>query len=165
MSSNTYTETQNPTRSKFVLDLELDNEPSLGELPPLGQLLTAYRLLADLRSADREVGQTAPDVAYRPVRHFAVQGEQGAVVTPTWLRLSAHETMARVDEDDFRDELRVANYPNNELVWDISVAADAARNKAKAKWLKIGKVIFSASVTSLACDTQLHFAHPTLTPP
>ena len=149
-------------RSKYVLDLVVDNAPPLGAWPSFGQLTTAYRLLRDLKAADRMISQTKPDVSYRPVTHLAEYGDKGQMIAPTWLRLRALDELPRIDKSDFRDELRVENYPQQKLVWLIEVANEEGRGKSKAQWQTIGKLIFSESITSQACDQRLHFAHPVL---
>ena len=152
-------------RSKHVLDLSLDNAPPLGSLPSWGHVTTAYRLLRDLKAADKIVSKTKPDVSFRPVTQLAEYASNGPIVSPTWLRLRAPDELPRVDQTDFRDELRVQHYPQQQLIWLIEVAHDEGRGKSKAQWQPIGKLIFSESITSQACDQRLHFAHPTLRKP
>lgn len=150
------------TRTKHVLDLVVDNEPPLGSLPSLAHLGAAYRLLRDLKMADKMISQTKPDVNYRPVTHWAGDASLSTVVAPRWLRLRAPTKLPRVDKRDFRDELRVVHYPKQKLVWLIEVAGDGHNKKSDAEWLNIGRLVFSESITSPACDQQLHFAHPRL---
>lgn len=149
-------------RTKHVLDLALDNAPPLGALPSFTQLSVAYRLLRDLETADKLVSQTKPDVSYRPITHLAEYRTKGEVVAPVWLRLRAADELPRVDKNDFRDELRVEHYPQQKLIWLIDVAAGEDGKKSNAEWLTIGKLVFSESITSPACDRRLHFAHPRL---
>lgn len=150
------------TRTKHVLDLVLDNEPPLGALPSFSHLGAAYRLLRDLETADKTISKAEADVNYRPVNHWADYRAKDNVVTPRWLRLRAPAELPRVDKKDFRDELRVENYPQQKLVWLIEVAGEGNGKKSDADWLTIGRLVFGESITSPACDRQLHFAHPTL---
>lgn len=160
------------TRARHVLGLRLDNAPSLGSLPSLTQLGTVLRMQSDLERADAEAGAKPPQVAFRPVTELAVGDEGVTPVSPRWLRLVASDEMPRIDEDDFRDELRVENYPNNTLVYRIDVASPRAPaanegedttkkiSKKKAQWQTIGRLILNESITSEVCDRQLHFPHP-----
>ena len=53
------------------------------------------------------------------------------------------------------------NYTEQEIIYRIQVATKAAK-KSQAVWQTIGKLTFSESIVSPACDQQLHFQHPTL---
>jgi len=158
-------------RTKYVLDLSLDNSPSLGSLPPLRQLRTALRLRKDFELAERQIskedGKGMVDVSFRPVSHLAEVLADGSLVkeqvSPTWVRLSVDEDLPRVDRNDFRDELRTDNYPESRLIWKIEVAyGDPSHKKQKknADWKSIGKLVLHESVTSATCDQRLFFQHP-----
>lgn len=153
------------TISKYVLDLNLDNEPPLGRLPKFSDIRTALRLQRDLEKADEENGATKPDVSFRPVSVFAEYGVPlSDVLSPRWLRLSALDS-ERIDKDDFRNELRTEQYKNNRIIYQIAVAGDNQDIKAKKKnadWHNIGVLELSESVTSQSCDVSLHFQHPKL---
>ena len=162
------------TRARHILGLSLDNAPTLGSLPPLTQLGTVLRMQSDLERADAEAGAKPPQVAFRPITALAV-GEEGVTpVSPHWLRLVASEEMPRINEDDFRDELRVENYPNNTLIYRIDVASDQPPSDSKgeeankkiskkqAQWQTIGRLILDESITSEVCDKRLHFPHPSI---
>ena len=150
------------TRSRYVLDLVLDNEPPLGSLPPLGQLRTAYRMLSDLKTADQAISGGKADVGFRPVDHLAADETGEVVSAPKWLRLTAASEQPRIDRADFRDELRVQHYPGQRLQWLLAVAPDNEKGKSAASWQTIGRLVFSESITSPACDKRLHFHHPPL---
>jgi len=152
-------------KTKHVLDLSMDNQPPLGRLPSWRDLSTALRLRSDLEKADKEKGAKKPTVSYRPVSQFAEYKQtKEQSIAPKWLKLSPL-TETRLDENDFRNELNVLSYPNKQIRYAIEVAKNSDNGKkSKAKWKKIGELILKKSVTSPACDTQLHFQHPTLTP-
>ncbi len=152
------------TYTQHVLDLVMDNEPPLGGLPPLSQLGLAYRLLKDFKTADKMFTTEKPDVGYRPVAHLAVstKSENTEIIAPTWLRLRPAEELPRIDKADFRDELRVEHYPDQRLLWVIEVASGKRKNKSSAEWITLGRLVLNESITSPACDQQLHFAHPVL---
>jgi hypothetical protein len=149
-------------RSRYALDYIMDNAPPLGSLPSFMQLTTAYRLLQDLKRADKMMGSKDPDVSFRPITHLAAYGQPVEVISPTWLRLTAAEDLIRMDKSDFREELRVEHYPQQTLIWNISVASHNGENKKRARWQTIGKLILTESITSKSCDQQLHFSHPLL---
>ena len=147
-------------RNKHVLNFSLDNEPRLGSLPKLSDVRTALRIKKELEKADRESGAKKPKYAFRPITHLAGGDSIKNTNSPKWLRLSPL-TKERVDADDFRDELAINNYTQKQIVYTIQVAADA-KNKSKAQWQTIGKLLLEESVTSAACDQRLHFQHPKL---
>jgi len=153
--------------TKHVLGLSMDNQPPLGRIPRWRDIPTALRLRKDLQQADLEQGAENPQVAFRPVTQLASYrtGVESSVdeqaVAPKWLRLSAL-TAERIDKDDFRDELRLENYVNKQLVYQIEVAADNGGEKSKADWTPIGTLSLLESVTSPVCDNNLHFKHPRL---
>lgn len=148
------------TVTKYLLALKLDNQPALGSLPPFTKLALSYRLLNDFKQADALISQTKADVGYRPVTHLAAFREQNTV-TPTWLRLRVMPSLLLVDKDDFRDELRVEHYPQQQLTWLIDVASkEKNHKKSQVTWQTIGRLVFHESITSAACDQKLHFSHP-----
>lgn len=59
------------TKTKYVANLPMTNEPALGELPPFSQLLTAYRLESDLEEADKAFSGKKANARFRPVSHLA----------------------------------------------------------------------------------------------
>jgi len=145
-------------KTKHLLDLALDNEPPLGRIPRFRDISTALKLKNVLLKADKEAGSEKPSVTFRSVAHLASYNET-QVVAPRWIRFSAANNV-RVDKEDFRDELRVENYPNKQLVYRIEVADEPKLKKSKAQWQDVGQLVFTDSVTSKACDMQLHFSHP-----
>ncbi len=149
-------------KSRHILDLEMDNAPELGALPPISKWGTMLRLQKDFSRADREVSGEESRIEYRPVDNLArfnnTANENPRF--PTWLKLTADENISRVDQDDFRDELQVEHYTNNKLVWNISVAEGELKEKHKAQWLILGVLELNESVVSKTCDQRLHFQHP-----
>lgn len=166
-------------RVKHVLDLSMDNEPSAKGIPPWSQIATALRLRSDLERADKEYGTGKPQLAYRTVAHLAglefsqSAGRADKAISPYWLRLRAEQSIPRIDAKDFRDELNVGNYPNNELIWNIEAASNRydydegsagtqkkIKDKKAARWQFLGQLRLTASVVSAVCDKELHFSHP-----
>ncbi len=149
--------------SKHVLDLPMDNQPTLGSLPKLSDIGTALRLKKDLEKADRTHSDKKPRFSFRPITHLAsYQNLNNTKLnkSPKWLRLTA-KTSQRIDANDFRDELDVAAYAEKKIVYDISVAIDTSK-KSQARWQTIGLLSLNESITSATCDRRLHFQHPLL---
>jgi len=149
-------------KTKHLLDLAVDNEPPLGRIPRFQDISTALKLKKDLLKADKDAGSVKPSVTFRSVAALASYKENtltAPAISPRWVRFSAAND-ARVDREDFRDELRVENYENNQLIYQIEVGDNPKLKKSKAQWQTIGQLVFTESITSKACDTQLHFAHP-----
>jgi len=149
-------------KTPHLYELSLDNEPPLGRIPRLRDISTALKLKSIFLDADKQAGSLEPSATYRSVASVAAY-QQDALeqtnIAPKWLRFSPASS-SRVDRNDFRDELRVENYPNQQLKYTIEVASGEVSSKSKAQWQDIGELVFKASVTSKACDTRLHFAHP-----
>ena len=145
---------------QYMLDLSMDKEPPLGRIQRLRDIRTALKLKNTLLKADREAGSVDPSATYRSVAALAEHGESSSVLSPRWLRFSP-ATEYRVDKDDFRDELRVENYPTEKIIYNIEAGHHTSHDKSSATWQRIGQLVFNQSITSRACDTQLHFAHPT----
>ncbi len=151
--------------SKYVLDLPMDNQPTLGSLPKFSDLGTALRLKKDLEKADRAHGAKKARFSFRPITHLASYQNNDsenivAYKSPQWLRLVA-KTTQRIDSNDFRDELAISAYADKQIVYTISVAEESNK-KSQAQWQNIGQLILNDSITSAACDQRLHFQHPQL---
>ncbi len=76
--------------------------------------------------------------------------------SPALLKVVGAASNPRVDRNDFRDELRVANYPEG-LRFDIHVAQVRAD---RPRWTRVGQIEFTQDTVSDACDQRLRFAHP-----
>lgn len=161
------------TKTKHILSLSMTNEPELGELPPFSQLLTAYRLESDLEQADKTFSKEKANARFRPVSQLgkvevnttekrSQKIASNAFHAPHWLKIAPSSDTVFVDRDDFREELNVSLYPNNEITWDIFAAEKNKNGVASALWQPIGTLTVSESVVSLTCDTRLHFTHPAI---
>ncbi len=144
------------------LDAIMDNAPPLGGLPSFKNLGLSTRIYNDMKAVDSELSPGGPNLSYRPVSHLSIDADVETAIYPKWLRLRIAENTPRVDADDFREELRVENYPQQRLVWQIDVADYTKGGKSNALWKNIGKLLLNTSVTSNTCDDRLHFAHPIL---
>jgi hypothetical protein len=77
---------------------------------------------------------------------------------PMWLKITGSADVPRIVANDFRDELRVANYPSG-LRFDIWIADEGTRLGAK-NWYKIGYIDVNDDALTDSCDHRLHFHHP-----
>lgn len=85
-------------------------------------------------------------------------GSPASARTPTWMMITGAADVPRVDEVDFRDELRMSNYPGG-LAFEIWLADRGTRLGEKA-WKRAGRIDITATVASDSCDHRLHFRHP-----
>ncbi|MBX2848048.1 MAG: hypothetical protein KTR16_07005 [Acidiferrobacterales bacterium] len=150
-----------------TLGLSMSNQPPLGGLPKFSDIRTALRMKKDLEAADREQleaknpkSKLKPKATFRPINHLAEYNTEQAVA-PKWIRFNAI-TEQRVDQDDFRDELALENYENHQIIYGIEVAKDHGGKVGSAEWQRLGRLVLMESITSKACDAQLHFQHPSL---
>lgn len=128
-------------RCKHVLDIESTNQPTVG-LDPFSNLINRviFRLM-DRRPGYRQL---------YPISSLGVPPGQ-PVRTPDLMMLKAADDMPRVDERDFRDELRVRNYPDGRLVFWIFV-----RSFTDTRWNRIGSIVFTQDVASESGDKRFH---------
>jgi len=158
-------------RTKHVLDLPVDNEPELKGLPPISQVGKLLRINKDLLAADKEKGALTKRVNYRSVAHLAEyktlvsdgvsirqETSEKEIKAPTWLRFTP-KTTQRINENDFRDELDISHYTEKRIVYTIEAADGEFGKKKKAQWQQLGYIQFDQSVSSRACDINLHFQH------
>ncbi len=142
------------TLADHYLDVALLNEPALvspGASQTLGIAIIALISLglSDANAGIRqlyeisELGLSNPDEA----------------ITPNWMKIEASTGQIRVDEDDFRNELDLINYTNEELFFDIYVTSQGSTASDKT-WIYIGYILLNDYVVSDSCDHCLHFHHP-----
>ena len=77
------------------------------------------------------------------------------IVTPDLLQLKVADGTPRVDAADFRDELRLHNYPNRTLTYTISV-----KSFDEAEWNRVGSIDFTEDAVSEGGDKRIHFWIP-----
>ncbi len=140
------------TDALHYTDVTLSNEPSVTTTSALlKNLLYGLKLASAFAESDENPG-------IRQLYEISELGEKKSthIITPKWMKV---ETKAgqTVDEDDFRNELRIT--PNNKLVFIISVA-NKKDNQGQKVWQSIGTMTLDASVVSTSCDHRLHFHHP-----
>jgi hypothetical protein len=153
------------------LDVDLTNDVFYVPLPILRipgfrALVTAFQtatvvpnVITSFVRADRAFANPTRILARQlyPVAELG-ESDRSSARSPQWMRIDAPRSVRRVNAIDFRDELRVQNYPQG-LQFRVSVADVGLRIGAKL-WRQIGVIDVSETVTSLACDQILHFPHP-----
>lgn len=142
------------TLADHYTDVELTNEPKVSTTNAvIKNLLYALKLASSFSDADRNPG-------IRQLYELSEAGEtNGKIITPKWMKVKANVEQT-INEDDFRDELRIDNY-SGALIFDLYVANQENTDADNEKnWQKIGKITLEASVVSNSCDHRLHFHHP-----
>ena len=138
------------TWAKHFTDVELTNSPSVG-LDPLANIINRiiFRLM-DTRPGYRKL---------HPISTLGVPAGD-PVVTPDLLMLKVAEDTVKVDERDFRDELRLEYYPpNHKLVYTINV-----KNFEETGWTRLGTLEFTEYAISEGGDKRIQFWIPRDTP-
>jgi hypothetical protein len=145
------------TKTKYYTDASLTNAPPLGFnldlLSSFGVITagTAAFIRADVRPFTRPI---------YPVAELGVP-PGGAVESPKWMMVRAWPGSGRVDRVDFRDELRVENYANGTLRFNIS-AASGRLPSGERNWRYLGHIELTESIVSDSADHRLVFHHPRL---
>lgn len=139
----------------------------------------AYQLWEDLSPRFYKLLSTIKDAQKKADSHYQVrqlypisrmnEPFPDRVVTPALMKVTGSRKFTEVSRLDFREELRVTNYPNwsakgeNEpshfLEFDIYVAPVDSK---KPTWTPkpIGHLKFTEDVVSDNCDERLRFTHP-----
>ena len=92
-------------------------------------------------------------------------GDPGALA-PKWMmvRISQGRNDPEVNDEDFRDELSMKNYPHG-LTFDV-LASDTTKDSTQEKaWQKLGQIRVQKTLVSMGCDRRLTFSHPLLHDP
>ncbi len=134
--------------SNSFFDLPKTNEPdTTPHLSHLGMLATITKIARTFSAADSNPG-------IRQVYEISelTVGPQAAR-TPHWMALVPENT-ERTGDSDFRNELRLANYPGG-LVFGIQVADQDGEG-----FRRIGEIRLTKEALSDGCDHRLHFHHP-----
>jgi hypothetical protein len=115
-------------------------------------MLSLLPILVAVTLAQRMADRNSEIRQLYPVAEAGVP-DGGAVRVPPFMMVKA-DTDRRVEEPDFRDELRVAHY-GGVLPFGIYV-----RETTKVPWSRIGRMEFREDVVSATGDHRLHFSHP-----
>jgi hypothetical protein len=133
------------SRAKYILDIEMINAPTIGFDPAVNFVNRIIFRLMDTRPGYRQL---------HPLSTLGVPRD-GKVVTPDLMLLAVAEGTPRVNAEDFRDELRLKNYPDDRLIYTINV-----KNFADERWTRLGTITFTEDVVSEGGDKRLHFWIP-----
>lgn len=133
------------TKAEHVTDKEVTNFPEVGPDPGANLINRIIFRLMDTRPGYRQLF---------PISTLGVS-KGGKVVTPDLMMLKVPEETPKIDAEDFRDELRLKNYPNHTLVYTINV-----RNFEENTWTKLGVIEFNKDGICEGCDKRIHFWIP-----
>lgn len=143
------------TLADHYTDVGLINEPEITPHPGIFLLLpVAITAAVSLGLADRNPGIRQ----LYPISELGLS-DTSLAKTPEWMKIQASPNQIKVDEEDFRDELDVINYTDEQLYFDIFVTTEDS-TREKKDWLKIGYILFDDFIISESCDHRLHFQHP-----
>lgn len=133
------------SRRQHILDYLPTNKPKVGRDPGANLVNRGIFRLLDTRPGWRQV---------HPISTLGVKRDE-SVVTPDLLMIRVAPGTPRADYADFRDELRLENYPGNKLVFTINV-----KNFDQAEWARIGEMELTDYAISEGGDRRLHFWIP-----
>ncbi|MBV9578860.1 MAG: hypothetical protein JO057_09745 [Chloroflexi bacterium] len=133
------------SKERHVLDIESTNFPTVGWDP---QAILVNRII--FRMMDSRPG-------WRQLFPISALGvpRGGAVVTPDVMRLPPMEGTPRIDAADFRDELRLEQYPGHSVALAIEV-----RKFHQKTWTRLGRIDFTEDAVSDGQDHRIHFWIP-----
>ena len=132
-------------KEKHAIDIPMTNRPTIGLDPAANFVNRIIFRLMDKRPGFRQL---------YPISQLGLaKGEIDR--TPDLLMLRVSQETPHVGRKDFRDELRLENYPGHQLVYDICV-----RNTDEIAWNHIGHITFKDYAISESGDKRLHFWIP-----
>jgi hypothetical protein len=133
------------SKAPHILDIAPTNMPEVGPALAANVINRIIFRLMDTRPGYRQL---------YPISTLGVP--RGAPVrTPDLLMLKVPDDTPRVDAEDFRDELRLKNYPGNTLTYVIYV-----KMFDDADWSRIGQIDFTEDAICEGCDKRIHFWIP-----
>jgi hypothetical protein len=132
-------------RIRQIVDYEPTNNPAVGWAPGANLVSRGIFRLMDTRPGWRQL---------HPVSTLGVP-EDGEVRTPDLLMLKVADGTPRVDERDFREELRLEHYRDRKLVYTVNV-----KDFDGADWTRIGTLELDDYVIAEGGDKRLHFWIP-----
>ncbi len=132
-------------KAPHITDTEMSNFPSVGvDLGANFVNRIVFRLM------DRRPG-------YRQLFTISTLGvsADSPVVTPDLIMFKVNEGTVKVNAEDFRDELRLENYPDRQIVYTINV-----KNFDQEHWRQLGTIEFNDYALCAGCDKRTHFWIP-----
>jgi hypothetical protein len=133
------------TKEQHITDIAPTNQPGIG-LDPIANVINRiiFRLM-DTRPGYRQL---------YPISTLGVPSNE-QVHTPDLIELKVPADTPRVLCDDFRNELRLKNYPGYQLTYEIRVKMFDDPN-----WTRIGRIEFTEDGICEGCDKRIHFWIP-----
>lgn len=139
------------TSADAFMELEKTNEPANSiHLSTVFGLPMIATIIKTFSKADSHPG-------IRPLYPISEldAANPGKALAPLLMAIrSESPSLGEAAPADFRDELRLENYPHNELKFGILVSQ---RGK---EWKRLGTIRLDQESLSDGCDHRLHFAHP-----
>ena len=133
------------SKAPHITDIEMSNGPTVGLDPIANTINRVIFRIIDTRPGYRQLF---------PISTLRLKpGDR--VVTPDLMMLNVAPGTPKIDAEDFRDELRVSNYPGHKLVYTINV-----KNFDEEGWTRLGVMEFTEDVVSEGGDKRLHFWIP-----
>jgi hypothetical protein len=133
------------THARHVTDIPMTNAPKVGIGLAANVINRVIFRLMDTRPGIRLL---------HPISTLGVP--PGAPVRmPDLMLLTVAEGTLKVDADDFRDELRLKNYPGGKLVYTIRV-----KNFADPDWTRLGTITLTEDAVTEGGDKRIHFWIP-----
>lgn len=133
------------SKAPHILDIAPTNMPEVGPTPAANVINRIIFRLMDTRPGYRQL---------YPISTLGVP-RGAAVRTPDLLKLQVPDDTPRVDAEDFRDELRLKNYPDHKLTYVIHV-----KMFDDPDWSRIGQIDFTDDAICEGCDKRIHFWIP-----
>lgn len=139
------------TFAKHATDVALTNEPPLGlNLGMIPFFFVVTNVVAVFNIVNR------PSL-YRAIYQIAEAGLKPGETAkqPKWMQITTDPSIPKNDSKDFRDELRLKNYPGGILRFIISVAPPGK----KRVWQELGHIEVNEDVLSFTGDKRMRFHH------
>ena len=141
------------TLAKRYTDVALTNEPALGInlglLKHLSVVINGLHVFTNVGS---------PNPIHRPLYGLTEYGlAPGETANgPYWIQITLADGIQQSDEADFRHELRLDNYKDHRLRFNVAVAPES---KGERQWRRIGSIELTEDVVSASGDHRLRFRH------
>lgn len=133
------------SKATHITDIEMTNSPSVGYDPIANIINRVIFRFMDTRPGYRQL---------YPISTLGLQPNEKAI-TPDLMMLKVNDRMPKIDKADFRDELRLINYPDQKLIYDIYV-----KNFDEQDWQRLGVIEFTEDTISEGSDKRIHFWIP-----
>lgn len=145
------------TLARHATNVELSNHP------PFGFNRDLFKLFWVINATFAAFIRANWNPAMRPLYRLGEYGlkDVSKARTPKWMMVKGWGGSGVADLPDFRDELRVENYKDGKLIYDV-FTADKKLRTGDRDYKRIGKITLDASVTSNSADHRLKFRHPPL---